>query len=341
MTELVDSSESSTMDENYGSMRMEDVEVWKIVEKKTRKPASAKAASSKSLPSSITTEESISVGGSSKSSVSDPSEVTIMLSRSQLGRLIGSKGATVQAVQDEFNVRINALDDAVDKGPGQVPVKITGQSYDVVTRAAAAIQLLVQTGSTKPNAPATVFEATVDFPRKYISEALGPQGVRKQAICHATETKIEVPRSDGRGNSHLNGTIPFHITGKSQENVDKAVAILEELKLFHCSKVTHPSSFYQQMDVPKKYLSRIVGVRGITVTAMERRYDVQMYLPGLNPKMVVVGSSDEAIEATFDEVEGIMDQVDAEEKLAEEIKAEQERKAAEIAVADAPSVEAK
>lgn len=302
--------------------RLIDVQVWKTISKGKIQ------GSSVDIPDPAEAEK--------KAAAAKKPMKSIKISRGQLGKLIGTKGATIKKFEELFSVQISQP----PSEPGatettNIIVNVEGEKREQVENAISGIRQFFNTG-VAPWSEQELITESIEVPNRSVRDLAGKT---KSTIGRLSRTQITVPTVN---DSDVNGQTTIKISGARAEDVNKAKEIIEEIVLVHCHPLTHPELTYMQMEVPQKYHGRILGSRGAHALLLEQEHKVRIYMPSaVQPNLVVTGESEENVARCLDAIEDIMDDVDKKDAARAEEEAAKAAKKAAKAEAKAAAAAAK
>ncbi|KAG2735369.1 hypothetical protein G9P44_001583 [Scheffersomyces stipitis] len=183
---------------------------------------------------------------------------TISVPSTVLSRLIGKSGANLNALRDEFGVKIDVADegkeaDSKDK-TGKTDIVVSGIKRNV-EEAKVDIQQL-----SKRWADETL--VTLKIESQYHRRMIGQSGVYINRLQDKYNVKIRFPSADGK-------TSDFADAPKSKDEVtikgpSKGVAKAEE-ELKELYKYEKENGFKQTIQIPVKAIARVIGKAGETI----------------------------------------------------------------------------
>jgi len=127
------------------------------------------------------------------SQITHPGSITSTLhlaEESQIGIVIGPKGANIRKIQDELKVKIQM------PTPGQpkLPVLISGDKENA-KKAKAAIQSILNHGYSSVTHPGWIL-VEVDYPSSALGKLIGPRGQMIKGIMANTGCRINIPKPE-------------------------------------------------------------------------------------------------------------------------------------------------
>ncbi|GME70719.1 unnamed protein product [Ambrosiozyma monospora] len=170
--------------------------------------------------------------------------VQVEFPTSLLSRLIGQKGANLNQLRDEYDVKIDVLDDAEVSKDGLTAVKLTGLKTNVDEAQKRLHQL-----SKKWLDEKTV---TLKIEQKYHRKMIGPSGVYVNRLQDKYNVTVRFPYE----NSKEQNKDEVIVRGPS-----KGVAKVEE-ELKDLLKYEMENGFKETISVPVKVLPQVIGRAG-------------------------------------------------------------------------------
>lgn len=247
---------------------------------------------------------SVSTTSTSRGSVASSSS-SLGLSNSDVGRLIGTKGANAKRFEALFNVKVD-IKRSQQSTDGSRLVEVRGKNAQSVSSAVEAVKTFLQTGV----APWTVTtkRQSLSVPKRSLVEILD----NKAVIGRETNTSITIASRAERGESDM---VRITVQGQQDDDIAQAIKALDDIACVHWSAITHPDQCYLQMKLRD-------GERNIVKPLLRNiEYDryVTIYLPtSYHPYLVVVGRSEEAVSMALADIERDLDAAEVTRKQRQE-----------------------
>eukprot|EP00039_Didymoeca_costata_P024728 m.11266 g.11266 ORF g.11266 m.11266 type:complete len:301 (-) comp4409_c0_seq1:47-949(-) len=215
----------------------------------------------------------------------------IPVEKKDIAIIIGTKGATMNKLQDETGTKIQIPPNS-DDHYGPIKVKIEG-SPDGVKRCAENIRDLC----TKRMCQIThgnFVEGTVQVHPDFLPIIIGSKGKNLKggetirALQANTETSVVIPPNS----SHSKKMQYVKILG-SRSGVDRCKAAIKELMRYYHTDIAHPGIQHLEMDIPFGQHHVVVGRRGQTIRGIEGNTGCKINIPrdsSINPNVVIVGT---------------------------------------------------
>jgi rRNA processing protein Krr1/Pno1 len=195
------------------------------------------------------------------------------------GTLIGSKGATLNLIQEGTGCRI----DIPKKDEGEI-VKITG-STEGIQRAKATIESLIKTGFSPITHPG-MSKNEISVEEKLRPRLVGKKAQNLHALQDATNTVINLPQQ-GKGNK-------VSIIGTPQD-IAQCKALIKQLLTDGYCPATHPGYMKVEMPFPRDRFGILIGPNGGTIKHITNSTGCQLNIPNatdLNQNLTLVGTAE-------------------------------------------------
>lgn len=274
---------------------------WAVVEDRRKK----KSKPVESKPKEVAAEE-----------VSQPvsSVVTeqVVVENKKIGAIIGTKGATLNAIQDLTGATLNMPKDRDNSGRSSVSVSGTAEAVSAATK---IVQDLNVKGYSKALEGDNFTESALSVKSSSLSDLIGKNGSCIRAIQDKTGVKISIPSgNDGKARVRIG------IAG-SPEGITEAKRIMNDILTCYHSEVTHPGVVHVALDVPERMYNMIIGSKGSEIKHIQNNYKVSVYIPNSDSthKAVLVVGQKSAVEGAKKYIEKIVSNVAEEEAQANSI----------------------
>uniref|UniRef100_A0A7S1ZLJ3 K Homology domain-containing protein n=1 Tax=Ditylum brightwellii TaxID=49249 RepID=A0A7S1ZLJ3_9STRA len=270
-----------------------------------------KAAAAKKKAAAAAAAQQLQAAPTSAKSTETKDYVTI--DAKKIGILIGPKGATLQALQDATNTKIETPQnrDRDDKSP--VKVIVTGDSPMDVKKAKEAIKELCNKGYASIIQGEGFIENYVSVHPQVLSEIVGPGGSVIRAIQEKLNVKVSIPSTDWKpGNSqpHPVKNAKVGVAGKKEDCV-MGKAVISSIARYHHHEITHPGFVHREVDVPGHLLNYVIGIKGSEIRHIKGNYKCDVHIPNADSfveNVLVVGRPENADRAVK-HIHNLMDRV--------------------------------
>ena len=180
---------------------------------------------------------------------------TIEFPTKYLPRFIGQKGAHLNEIKDEFNIRIDVLGDENDKVEN-TEIKLTGLKSNVDECIKKIQQLAKRWADEKTS--------IVNIEQKYRKQLIGPNGVYANRLQDKYNVKLQFSQSDEKnGNVVIRG--PSRGVAKVEEEINQLIAYEKE------------NGFTEFIEIPTEALPRVIGKNGDNIKGIAIDAGIQIY----------------------------------------------------------------
>lgn len=187
-----------------------------------------------------------------------------------LARFIGQKGASLNQVRDEFDVKIDVLTDDSDKVEN-AEIKLTGLKSNVDECIKKINQLAKKWADEKT--------VTLNIEQKYRKQLIGPGGVYVNRLQDKYNVKIQFSDSnESKGSVVIKG--PSRGVAKAEEEIKQLLDYEKE------------NGFVEIIQVPSEALSRVIGKNGETINDISVDTGVRIHAKTDQAKAKETGSAD-------------------------------------------------
>lgn len=187
-----------------------------------------------------------------------------------LARFIGQKGASLNQIRDEFDVKIDVLTDDSDKVES-AEIKLTGLKSNVDECIKKVSQLSKKWADEKT--------ATLNIEQKFRKQLIGPSGVYVNRLQDKYNVKIQFSDSnETKGSVVIKG--PSRGVAKAEEEIKQLLDYEKE------------NGFVEVIQVPSEALSRVIGKSGETINDISVDTGVRIHAKTDQAKAQETGSAD-------------------------------------------------
>ncbi len=215
---------------------------------------------------------------------------TVTIDAKSVGKIVGPKGANIQAIKKVTNVDVSVPKDREDSSNAQVVVSLSGKSDESIKNATKAITDLASKGYSSVLEGPDFKEGSIEITVKAHREVTGKDFTHAKKI--ENEFGVRIKSDDGA--KEAKGLRRVFIAGPKQK-VKAAKELIKSMNTLYYSTVTHGSDFtHVIMDVPSTLCGRIVGQKGANIKHIQASYKVQVHMPdeetdGIK-KVIIVGT---------------------------------------------------
>lgn len=188
-----------------------------------------------------------------------------------LARFIGQKGASLNELRDEFNVRIDVLTDA-DEKVEDAEIKLTGLKSNVDECIKKINQLHKKWADEKT--------VTLSIEQKYSRQLIGPSGIYVNRLQDKYNVKIQFTDSKDNKSTTVQIRGPSRGVAKSEEEIKQLLDYEKE------------NGFTEIIQVPGEALSRVIGKSGETINDISADAGVRINAKTDQNKVKETGSAD-------------------------------------------------
>ena len=212
---------------------------------------------------------------------------TVTIDAKSVGKIVGPKGAHIQAIKKITNVDVSVPKDRDDSSV--VVVSLSGKSDESIKNATKAITDLATKGYSSVLEGPDFKEGSIEISVKAHREVTGKDFTHAKKI--ENEFGVRIKSDDGA--KEAKGLRRVFIAGPKQK-VKAAKELIKNMNTLYYSTVTHGSDFtHVIMDVPSTLCGRIVGQKGANIKHIQASYKVQVHMPdeetdGIK-KVIIVG----------------------------------------------------
>lgn len=190
-------------------------------------------------------------------------EVDLPCKNEDIRSLIGTGGANINAVQDEYKCDIK-IDRAAEGEPDAICRAIFNGPKDKLEAARDALLALC---------PDTL---EFDMPAEYHGTLLGQKGAGIRKLCEDLQITIKVPKRV-QGEESVN-TITLKGTDAKLKN---ALPVLDELRAKYDAEAEerYLESYMLELEVPVEFHSKLIGIKGANITKLRTAHNVNIQMP--------------------------------------------------------------
>lgn len=204
-------------------------------------------------------------------------ELEMAVGLAKLGVVIGEKGATLKALQDATQTKI----DVPKKDSGSSKLVISGPVANVQA-CKAAIESLLTRGFSSATHPGFVHDE-INVDPKFYGTIIGPSGATLKALQKSSGARITMPdRRDDRNHK-------VFIVGY-KEQVHAARAAIKQLVSEGVSELTH--EHFLKMEFPSDKKAILIGPKGQTIKSIQGNTRTKINLPDHGDYIIIVGSQE-------------------------------------------------
>lgn len=284
------------------ALKQDSSDGWAVVESKQRKNANKKGdapkGSSSPVPTTAVANEVVSAVANQKDKeppvtsapapapvpVSSPtpapvpvpesSVVQVKVDSKKVGLIIGPKGATKIAIQEQAGQGVDIQFPKDKESSGPTIVTVSGPPSGVA-KAVKAINELCSRGWTSLLSGDDFREGTVGVTTGSIPLVIGPNGSHLKAMQEALSVKITVPDNISSDKESVKV-----ILAGNKENVQQAKALIKELIKFYHTPITHPGLTHVVLeDVSPDSYRKIIGTKGSEIKHINGNFGVTVHVP--------------------------------------------------------------
>ena len=223
--------------------------------------------------------------------------VSVQIDAKKAGIVIGSKGATMQAIEAALDVKLDinapARDDPKPSPTATVIITADEANTGGIARAKSAIKELCTKGYTAITEAPGFCEQYVSVHPRCLAEIVGPGGKNIKALQSGLDIKITIPNSEWnpRDPDPKIGNCRVGLAG-NRENCIAGKKAIQELTRYHHTELTHPGWVHEEKEVPQEFFHCIIGRGGSEIKHIRGNFQAEVYLPNADSyssNVVVVG----------------------------------------------------